>query len=107
MKNSIIFADWRVTLLFIMSYFVPIYNTDAAAPATECPTGYITISKPDVILANTSCPSGYVSVGTVSSCLVANPAGNCFMYAPAGVSYTDASGTYEFTEACEMEESSS
>ena len=87
-------------LIFLL-VCVPIL-AHAAAPSVSCPSGYIAIDMPDIIIA-TSCPSGYVSVGTAESCLVSNPAGSCIMYAPAGVSYTDGSGTYEFTDVCAME----
>ncbi|MBP3316511.1 MAG: hypothetical protein J6L70_02850 [Alphaproteobacteria bacterium] len=73
----------------------------AAAPSVSCPSGYIAIDSPYITIA-TSCPSGTVSVGTAESCLVSSPSGDCIMYAPAGVSYTDDSGTYEFTDACPM-----
>ena len=73
----------------------------AATPSTSCPSGYIAIDAPDITIA-TTCPSGTVSVGTAESCLVSNPLGNCIMYAPAGVSYTDSTGTYVYTEACPM-----
>ena len=74
----------------------------ATAPSTSCPTGYIAIDEEYITIA-TSCPSGTISIGTAESCLVSNPAGDCIMYAPAGVSYTDDTGTYEFTDACAME----
>ena len=45
----------------------------------------------------------YTSAGTATSCIASNPGGSCIMYAPVGVSYTDATGTYEYTEACAME----
>ena len=73
----------------------------AAPPSTSCPTGYIAIDEEYLTIA-TTCPSGTVSAGDAESCLVSSPAGDCIMYAPAGVSYTDDSGTYEFTEACPM-----
>ncbi|MBP3316197.1 MAG: hypothetical protein J6L70_01175 [Alphaproteobacteria bacterium] len=85
-------------IFFLMC--VPIL-AHAAAPSVSCPSGYIAIDMPDIIIA-TSCPSGYVSVGTAESCLVSNPAGTCIMYAPVGMSYTDDTGTYEFTDACPM-----
>ena len=74
----------------------------ATAPSTSCPTGYIAIDEPQITIA-TSCPSSTTAIGTAESCLVSNPAGDCIMYAPAGVSYTDDTGTYEFTDACAME----
>ncbi len=73
----------------------------AAAPSTSCPTGFIAIDEPKITIA-TSCPSGTTAIGTAKSCLVSNPAGDCIMYMPAGVSYTDDSGTYEYTDACPM-----
>ncbi|MBP3316549.1 MAG: hypothetical protein J6L70_03040 [Alphaproteobacteria bacterium] len=73
----------------------------AAAPSTTCPSGYVTINSPNITIA-TTCPSGYISIGTAESCLVESPSGNCIMYAPAGVDYTDDTGTYEFTDACPM-----
>ncbi|MBP3316064.1 MAG: hypothetical protein J6L70_00470 [Alphaproteobacteria bacterium] len=73
----------------------------ATAPNVSCPAGYIAIDAPHITIA-TSCPSGMVSVGTAESCLVSNPSGDCIMYAPAGVNYTDGTGTYEFTDACPM-----
>ena len=66
----------------------------------ECPTGYISIDAPYITIA-TSCPSGTTAVGTAESCL-ATLNGNCIMYAPAGMSFTDDAGTYEFTDACPM-----
>ena len=74
----------------------------ATAPSTSCPTGYIAIDEPQITIA-TTCPSGTTAIGTAESCLVSNPAGDCIMYAPAGVSYTDNSGTYEYTEPCPMD----
>lgn len=75
----------------------------AAEPSTSCPSGYVAVVEEHMDIANTSCPSGYTSAGTATSCLVTSPDGSCIMYAPAGVSYTDATGTYEYTEACAME----
>lgn len=75
----------------------------AAAPSTSCPSGYATIEEEYLIISDGSCPSGYTSVGTADSCLVASPSGSCIMYVPTGVSYTDASGTYEYTSACPLE----
>ena len=75
----------------------------AAAPSTSCPSGYVAVVEDYMTIANNSCPSGYTSAGTATSCLVSNPGGSCIMYAPAGVSYTDSDGTYEYTSACAME----
>ncbi|MBR2392933.1 MAG: hypothetical protein IKB05_00375 [Alphaproteobacteria bacterium] len=71
-------------------------------PSTDCPAGYIAIDRPYITLA-TSCPSGTIAIGTAESCLVSSPSGDCIMYAPAGESYTDDTGIYEFTDACAME----
>ena len=75
----------------------------AAAPSTSCPSGYVAVVEEHMDIANTSCPSGYTSAGTATSCIASNPGGSCIMYAPVGVSYTDATGTYEFEQACAME----
>ena len=75
----------------------------AAAPSTSCPSGYVAVVEEHMDIANTSCPSGYTSAGTATSCLVTSPDGSCIMYAPAGVSYTDATGTYQYTYAYAME----
>ena len=75
----------------------------AAGPSTSCPSGYVTVVEEYMDIASSSCPSGYTSAGTATSCLASNPGGSCIMYAPVGVSYTDATGTYEYTEACAME----
>ena len=75
----------------------------AAEPSTSCPSGYVAVVEEHMDIANTSCPSGYTSAGTATSCLVTSPDGSCIMYAPVSVSYTDATGTYEYTEACAME----
>ena len=76
----------------------------AAEPSTSCPSGYVAVVEEHMDIANTSCPSGYyTSAGTATSCIASNPGGSCIMYAPVGVSYTDATGTYEYTEACAME----
>ena len=73
------------------------------APSTSCPSGYVAVVEEHMDIANSSCPSGYTSAGTATSCLVTSPGGSCIMYAPAGVFYKDATGTYEYTEACAME----
>ncbi len=73
----------------------------AAAPGTSCPLGYTLVDSPNITIA-TSCPSGYTAVGDAESCLVSSPTGDCIMYAPVGMSFSDDSGTYEYTEPCVM-----
>ena len=75
----------------------------AAVPSTSCPSGYVVVEEEYMDIADGSCPAGYTSVGTADTCLVSSPSGTCIMYAPTGVSYTDASGTYEFEQACPLE----
>ena len=75
----------------------------AAGPSTSCPSGYVAVVENYMDIANNSCPTGYTSAGTATSCLASNPGGSCIMYAPAGVSYTDTTGAYEFEQACAME----
>ncbi|MBQ3039485.1 MAG: hypothetical protein IJD41_02915 [Alphaproteobacteria bacterium] len=74
----------------------------AEAPSTSCPSEYITIDTPEITIA-TTCPSGTVSLGSADSCLAQNPSIDCWMYAPVGMSFTDNSGTYEFTDVCTMD----
>lgn len=74
----------------------------ADEPSTSCPSGYETITETYIEIANSSCPSGYTYVGTATSCLISSPSGSCMMYAPTGISYTDSSGTYQFTSACPL-----
>lgn len=86
----------------ILCFFV--VSADAAVPSSSCPDGYTAIDEPTVIIA-TTCPSGTMAVATVQSCLVATPGGDCMMYAPSGVSYTDDAGTYQFVgDVCPMTE---
>ena len=75
----------------------------AAAPSTSCPAGYVAVVESYMEIADSTCPSGYTSAGTADSCLISSPAGSCIMYAPTGVTYTDSSGSYEFTSACPLE----
>ena len=84
-------------LLFICGHAM------ADAPSTSCPSGYVAITETYMTIADSSCPSGYTSAGTADSCLVSSPSGSCMMYAPAGVDYTDETGTYQFTSACPLE----
>lgn len=80
------------------------FSAFAATPSTSCPAGYVAIKETYITIADNSCPSGTTSVGTAYSCLTGtSPTGACIMYAPTGISYTDSSGTYEFTSACPME----
>ena len=87
----------KLIFLFLL---IPVASF-SAAPSTSCPSGYIAIDTPSITVA-TTCPSGTVSVGTAESCLGDSPSGNCIMYAPAGVTYTDGVGAYEFAYACPM-----
>lgn len=87
-------------IIFIL-LFLPL-SAGADAPATTCPVGYITIASDNVTQIATTCPMGYIAVGTAKSCLSDDYIGGCYMYAPAGMSYTDDTGTYEFTDACVM-----
>ncbi len=87
----------KIVILFCLTPSIAF----AVAPATECPAGYVAITE-RFMLVRTTCPTSFSPAGVAESCLVSNPAGSCIMYAPVGVSYTDASGTYEFTEACPL-----
>ena len=89
--------------IFILFFAIAPCASFAVAPSTSCPSGYVAIEEEYMDIADGSCPSGYTSAGTATSCLESSPTGSCIMYAPAGVSYTDSSGTYEFEQACPLE----
>ena len=89
--------------IFILFFTITPCASFAAAPSTSCPSGYATIEEEYLIISDSSCPTGYTSAGTADSCLISSPAGSCIMYAPTGVTYTDDSGSYEFTSACPLE----
>lgn len=86
----------------VVLLFLATTTANAAAPATSCPTGYISIVEDAMIITDSTCPTGYTSAGTASSCLVTSPSGSCIMYAPTGMTFTDSTGSYEFTSACPM-----
>lgn len=92
----------KQAILFLLMMTVHI-NAIAAALSTSCPVGYTAVGEEHMIITDAVCPAGYTAVGTADSCLVFSPLGLCIMYAPAGVSYTDGIGTYEFVQACAME----
>lgn len=85
--------------LFIVFLSVSAY---AATPSTSCPSGYLAITQNSMNLTSGVCSSGYTSVGTVTSCLVASPDGVCMMYVPSGITYSDDTGTYEYTDICPL-----
>lgn len=88
-------------IIIFMLLIMPIC-ANAAEPSTSCPAGYISVNEDVMTIADSACPSGYVSAGTATSCLVSS-SGNCIMYAPTGITYTDDTGSYEFTSACPLE----
>ena len=89
--------------IFILIFVIAPCASFAAEPSTSCPAGYVAVVEEDMEIADSTCPAGYTSAGTADTCLVSNPAGSCIMYAPTGVTYTDSSGSYEFTSACPLE----
>ena len=89
--------------IFILFFTITPCASFGAAPSTSCPAGYVAVVESYMEIADSTCPSGYTSAGTADSCLIPSPAGSCIMYAPTGVTYTDSSGSYEFTSACPLE----
>lgn len=89
---------------FVFAFFVGwvFMPAVAVAPRTKCPTGYVMqADKGSVIITDgTSCPTGYVAAGNANSCLVASTNGDCLMYAPMGQTFTDTTGSYEYTQSC-------
>ncbi len=87
----------------ILLVFAFPFSVHAAEPATTCPTGYMSVNEGAVIIVNEStCPTDYTSTGTVQSCLLASPAGVCMMFAPENTPYSDNTGEYIFTQACQL-----
>ena len=74
---------------------------NAATPSTTCPAGFTAVDETYLSIA-TSCPTGTRGVGTADSCLATSPSGTCIMYIPAGTSYSDVSGTYEYSQPCPL-----
>ena len=89
--------------IFILIMSIAPIGAFAAAPSTSCPAGYVTVVEEYMEIANSTCPRGYTSAGTADSCLISSPAGSCIMYAPTNTTYTDNTGSYEFTSACPLE----
>ena len=89
--------------VFIASYFMLCMDDGWAM---SCPDGWYAIDESYTSIDNT-CSTGYMDMGSAETCDVANPNSECYLFAPTGVSYSDNSGTYEYTEPCEFEEESS
>ncbi len=92
--------------IFILSFYMIIYSAWANSPITTCPSDYLSVEDSlnvkSVLIADT-CPPNYVSAGTITSCLVSSAAGDCWMYVPVGTTYTDAYGSYQYTEICPLQ----
>lgn len=74
----------------------------AAGPVTVCPSGYIAVEEEFIQLMG-NC-AVYNTVGSVNSCINGTSIdGVCMMYAPANTTYSDETGSYEFTEDCPLE----
>ena len=89
--------------IFILFFAIAPCASFAVAPSTSCPSGYVAVVEEYMDIADGSCSTGYTSVGTADSCLITSPTGSCIMYAPANTTYTDNTGTYEYTAACPLE----
>ena len=88
--------------IFILIMSIAPIGAFAAAPSTTCPAGYVAVVESYMEIADRACPIGYTYVGTANSCLISSPAGSCIMYAPTNTTYTDDTGSYEFTSACPL-----
>ena len=88
--------------IFILIMAIAPIGAFAAAPSTTCPAGYVAVVESYMEIADSTCPIGYTFVGTADSCLISSPAGSCIMYAPTNTTYTDDTGSYEFTSACPL-----
>ena len=83
-------------LIFI---FTVVGTANGAELMTSCPAGWVPVTQDSITIAD-SCPSDYTSAGTVTSCITSQNS-TCWLFAPTGVSFSDSTGTYEFTEVCE------
>ena len=86
-------------LCLCVLYILCICDLYAEGPSETCPENWMTLESSDVILASETCPSGYVQVGDVESCLVSEVSG-CALFVPAGVAFTDETGSYSYTDFC-------
>lgn len=92
--------------VFLLFFMLP-FACRSNGYSTECPSGYIAINLPYVSIAM-QCPSGTVALGEEYlgvddvPCEYIGRNGICMMYMPAGNSYTDSVGTYEYTEPCAL-----
>lgn len=67
---------------------------------SQCPSGFLAVSYDNLTLANSSCPSGAASIGTITACDdIGTDDQECGLFMPAGT-YTDQTGTYEYSEPC-------
>lgn len=82
--------------------FAIVGAVNAGVPATSCPAGFTAIHEPYLIVSD-ECGTNVKSAGTAHSCLTdANSGDNCIMYVPTGTQYSDAIGTYKYTEPCPL-----
>ena len=89
----------RFIFLFIAFMTNCVY---AAESSQTCPAGYNSMTAKYIELYDGSCPAGTIDVGTAKSCLVASPSGDCYMYAPTGITYSDEIGEYKYNGICPL-----
>ena len=98
----------RMGAALIVAYILPYVDADAASPKATCPDGWYAVDEPETMIATTCPSSGYIDMGTAETCEVTNPNSDCYIFAPAGMSFDDSAGTYSYSEDCDdLEESSS
>ena len=86
-------------LIFILCF---IGAAKAETLMESCPSGFIAVNKPSVVIVNESCPSGYIATQNIESC-IKSTSGICGLFADVGTSFEDESGTYVFDEVCVYE----
>ncbi len=84
-------------LIFI---FAIVGTANSAELMTSCPAGWVSVTQDSITIAD-SCPSGYVDAGEVTSCITPQDENTCWLFAPTDVSFSDSTGTFQFTEICE------
>lgn len=96
----------RKLFIVMLMTFISV-DSFAAAPAIQCPAGYIQLREPTAILGYPYCESigsiVPVEVERPASCLVDSPEPVCTMFIPQGMKYQDETGEYQYSGPCALD----
>lgn len=96
---------------FFLLPFVFIPEMVAAATLySSCPSGYLTIIEKNAKIYASSYPTSYSfssSYISSNSCSASTLPAVCYLYAQTSLSFSDSYGTYDFTNICQYEHSTS